>query len=199
MAESAALLVSILPNQPIRQWVLSFPFQLHILFASYPLIMEKVLGIVYLYSKSSSVHYHFPTKTDLAVAVARRYTDKFMSALTGDQNELKTQKASLQLYISLFKQSLVNDNKMCLCGSLAAESANLPAAVQFEAKRFFDLNIQWLSQVFSLSEQLSSESQDARQQAIYFVSVLEGAMLTSQVTKDITMFDSVTKQLMKNI
>jgi hypothetical protein len=33
--------------EPIRQWVLSFPFQLRFLFASYPHIMGKVLGIVY--------------------------------------------------------------------------------------------------------------------------------------------------------
>jgi hypothetical protein len=48
MAESAALLVDdVLPYEPIRQWVLSFPFQLRFLFASYPQIMGKVLGIVY--------------------------------------------------------------------------------------------------------------------------------------------------------
>ena len=48
MAESAALLVDeVLPHEPIRQWVLSFPFQLRFLFASYPKIMGKVLGIVY--------------------------------------------------------------------------------------------------------------------------------------------------------
>jgi hypothetical protein len=48
MAESAALLVDdVLPHEPIRQWVLSFPFQLSFLFASYPHIMGKVLGIVY--------------------------------------------------------------------------------------------------------------------------------------------------------
>jgi len=47
MADSAALLVDeILPEQPIRQWVLSLPFQLRFLFASYPDIMSKVLGIV---------------------------------------------------------------------------------------------------------------------------------------------------------
>jgi hypothetical protein len=33
MAESAALLVDeVLPEQPMRQWVLSFPFQLRFLF-----------------------------------------------------------------------------------------------------------------------------------------------------------------------
>jgi hypothetical protein len=39
MAESAALLVDVvLPEQPIRQWVLSFPFQLRFIrrFASHP-------------------------------------------------------------------------------------------------------------------------------------------------------------------
>jgi ribosomal protein S27E len=48
MADSAALLVDeVLPHQPMRQWVLSFPFPLRFLFASQPIIMGKVLGIVY--------------------------------------------------------------------------------------------------------------------------------------------------------
>lgn len=47
-AVSVALLVDeALPEQPIRQWVLSFPFQLRYLFASRPEIMGRVLGIVY--------------------------------------------------------------------------------------------------------------------------------------------------------
>jgi hypothetical protein len=48
MEQSAALLVDdVLPHEPIRQWVFSFPFQLRFLFARYPQIMGKVLGIVY--------------------------------------------------------------------------------------------------------------------------------------------------------
>ena len=48
MAESAALLVDeVLPHQPMRQWVLSFPYQLRFLFASRPELMGNVLGIVY--------------------------------------------------------------------------------------------------------------------------------------------------------
>lgn len=48
MAESAALLVDeVLPEQPVRQWVLSFPVPLCFLFASRPVIMGQVLGIVY--------------------------------------------------------------------------------------------------------------------------------------------------------
>ena len=48
MAESAALLVDeVFPEQPVRQWVLSFPFQLRFLFASCPELMGRVLGVVY--------------------------------------------------------------------------------------------------------------------------------------------------------
>ena len=48
MAESAALLVDeVLPQQPMRQWVLSVPFQLRFLFASEPAIMGRALGIIY--------------------------------------------------------------------------------------------------------------------------------------------------------
>lgn len=48
MAESAALLVDeVLPQQPMRQWVLSFPYPLRFLFATRPVIMGQVLGIVY--------------------------------------------------------------------------------------------------------------------------------------------------------
>ena len=48
MVESAALLVDeVLPEQPMRQWVLSFPFALRFLFANRPEIMSRALGIVY--------------------------------------------------------------------------------------------------------------------------------------------------------
>jgi len=48
MADCAAQLVDeILPHQPMRQWVLSVPFQLRMLFASQPAVMGRVLGIVY--------------------------------------------------------------------------------------------------------------------------------------------------------
>ena len=48
MAETAAHLVEhVLPQQPIRQWVLSFPYPLRFLFATRPAVLSEVLGIVY--------------------------------------------------------------------------------------------------------------------------------------------------------
>jgi ribosomal protein S27E len=57
MADGAALLVDdILPHQPMRQWVLSFPFPLRFLFASNPKAMTGVLGIVYRAISTQLIH-----------------------------------------------------------------------------------------------------------------------------------------------
>ncbi len=48
MAESAAHLVDeVFPQKPLRQWVLSFPFQIRFLFAKNPKVMGEVLAIVH--------------------------------------------------------------------------------------------------------------------------------------------------------
>ncbi len=47
MVESAAHLVDhVLPRVPIRQWVVSFPWPLRLVFASRPQWLTRVLGIV---------------------------------------------------------------------------------------------------------------------------------------------------------
>ena len=48
MAESAAHLVDqVIPRVPVRQWVLSFPIPLRILFAAHPELLAPVLRIVH--------------------------------------------------------------------------------------------------------------------------------------------------------
>ena len=48
MVESAAHLVDhVLPEQPIRQWALTFPYPLRFLFAAQPQALSQVLGVVY--------------------------------------------------------------------------------------------------------------------------------------------------------
>ena len=76
MAESAALLVDeVLPEQPVRQWVLSFPFQLRFLFASRPEIMGRVLGMVYrviaTHLIKSAGHTHTTARTGAVTLIQR--------------------------------------------------------------------------------------------------------------------------------
>ena len=79
--------------------------------------------------KSASVHYHFPTKADLGVAVARRYADRFMAALGDPEDSTHSAAGLLARYVDEYRQALLDDGLMCLCGLLAAEVASLPEAV----------------------------------------------------------------------
>ena len=57
MAETAALLSDeVLPDVPLRQWVISFPFPLRYLFAANPQAMGKVLGIIYRAISTHLIH-----------------------------------------------------------------------------------------------------------------------------------------------
>ena len=70
--------------------------------------------------KSSSVHYYFPEKTDLANAIIRKYTEQFSEKLHNiNQKQLPVTK-SLESFIKIF-EDVVKEDKLCLCGMMAAE------------------------------------------------------------------------------
>ncbi len=76
MAECAALLVDeVLPEQPMRQWVLSFPFQLRFLFASRPELRGGGRGIVYrgiaTHLVKKAGHTHQVAKTGAGTLIQR--------------------------------------------------------------------------------------------------------------------------------
>ena len=57
MVESAAGLVdNVLPHVPIRQWVLSFPWPLRLLFAARPELLTRVLAVVTMALSTALAH-----------------------------------------------------------------------------------------------------------------------------------------------
>lgn len=82
MAEAAALLVDeVFPEQPVRQWVLSFPYPLRFLFASRPEVMGRMPGIVYCVIATHLVRSAGFTR-DSARTGAVTLIQRFGSALT---------------------------------------------------------------------------------------------------------------------
>ncbi|WFU51926.1 TetR/AcrR family transcriptional regulator [Sinorhizobium terangae] len=92
--------------------------------------------------KSSSVHYHFPTKKKLAAAVARRYTDRFLDAV--DQKQA-TGNDIVTAWRQVFRDALHRNGRICLCGAMGAVSHDLAGEVREEVKRFFVLGIETLT------------------------------------------------------
>lgn len=134
--------------------------------------------------KSASVHYHFPTKADLGAELAHQYTNSFLAALGDPESILAKGENPIDAYTQLFRNALLNDNKMCLCGLLGAQGESLPEKVRVEVKRFFNENLAWLSKAHE-----ANGKSDPAQAAITTISLLEGAMMISKALNDHSHFD----------
>jgi TetR/AcrR family transcriptional repressor of nem operon len=140
--------------------------------------LAKDVGI-----KSASIHYHFPTKGDLGAALAKRYTQAAATAFEHFLATAPDASTRLRLYTDVFRAALINDNRMCLCGILAAEKTDLPDEVMAEVEAFIALNVAWLTQVLGLA------GPEAGQKALAVLSAINGAQLMARGGGDVAIYD----------
>ena len=144
--------------------------------------IAKVVGI-----KAASVHYHFPGKGDLGAAVARRYTKRFLDALGEADDPDTAPSILLQRYVDAYRKGLIDEGLMCLCGMLGAEIAALPEPVAKETRRFFERNIDWLTQLFRRDE----NAEEPHKSALRTIAMLEGAMILARTLDDHSVFNDI--------
>lgn len=139
--------------------------------------------------KSASIHYHFPTKADLGAAVAERYWQDTAAVLEELLRETSDPLEALRQYPSLFRRSLENGNRLCLCSYMAAEYDDLPEPVKAEVQTFADVNIAWLGNTLSAAGVVSAEHSEQRARAIY--AAIAGAQLVARSRANIALYDEL--------
>src|SRR5208282_1837228 len=142
----------------------------------------------------ASLHYHFPSKAELGRALIARYHVAFGRALDDIDRDAKSAKERLRRYVALYDM-VMRDDRMCLCGMLAAEFATLPARMQTELLRFFDANEDWLTSVFKEGRRSGDlVFRDVpNERARTLLGVLEGAMLVARTYGDPSRFRSAVE------
>jgi TetR/AcrR family transcriptional repressor of nem operon len=131
--------------------------------------------------KSASIHYHFPTKSALAAAVARRYNARVIAAV--DTAVIAGQDV-VHAWRAVFRSALDEGAKMCLCGSLGATVGDLTPDVAHEVRQFFEAGIASL-----VAGGLT------RERATQVLATLEGAILMASAQSDPAIFDRATTDL----
>lgn len=142
--------------------------------------------------KSASIHYHFPTKGDLAAALARRYTDDLAVYLDGLLAASQDSASLIRNYTDFFRAALSRGNRMCLCGILAAEHVDLPVEVRGELNRFTEVNVRWLAEVLSLGRSAAG-AETVQRQALAVFAAIEGAQLVARGRSDVAVFDETVE------
>ncbi|WP_288142257.1 TetR/AcrR family transcriptional regulator [Mesorhizobium sp.] len=142
--------------------------------------LAKTVGI-----SKPTIHHHFPAKEDLGTAIVEAYIDRVRRDFDRIEAENGGVIARLEAFFTMFRKS-TESGFLPLCGALAAEMSALPAGLQKMTKRFFDIQLKWLSGII---EQGIGRGEiplgcGARQKAFMLLSLLEGSSFIDWATKD---------------
>ncbi|RVU85939.1 TetR/AcrR family transcriptional regulator [Leucothrix sargassi] len=133
--------------------------------------------------KSSSVHYHFKTKSDLAEALISEYTENFSLKLQEIEATNDTLLGQLDDLIGVF-EFVTKEQNLCLCGMMATELTELDEPTKKSLRNFFSVTESWLSSAFSRHKDEVKVALSPEQLSQVFVSTLEGAMLLDRADED---------------
>lgn len=143
--------------------------------------LADALGI-----KSASVHYHFPTKSDLGVAVASQYRAMFAKFLTTLDSKTLAPQQNIKEFVQVYRQEARNSLRMTVCIMLATEAKQLPEPVQQELALFYQFNIQWLKKQLSAMG-LPAKTNNARAKQI--MAILQGGLIGAKAQNDMSYFN----------
>jgi TetR/AcrR family transcriptional repressor of nem operon len=148
----------------------------------------------------ASLHYHFPGKAELGEALIARYTERFTAELERIDADRLTPSAKLASYAELYA-AVLREDRMCLCGMLAAEYETLPATMREAILHFFDDNQGWLRAVMEQGRANRSMDFDgtAEDGARTILGGLEGAMLVARPYRDVGRFETAAARLIAGL
>ena len=131
--------------------------------------------------RKASLHYHFPTKTDLGLKLITRFSESVLEALEEIAATYSSNLTRLREYARIYEGSL-HDNKMCLCGMFAAEHESISTPMQQAITEFFNCHEQWLENVLEQGRKSGelSFNGSAVEHGRLIVANLQGALLIAK-------------------
>ncbi len=147
---------------------------------------------------NAALHYYFPSKSELGEALIARYAIRFMGALADIDESFADPLRKLDAYAALYGGVLRNQ-RMCLCGMLAADYETLSPGMQGAVADFFEGNERWLAEVLKQGRDNGELSFPGPplEEARSIVSGLEGAMLIARSIGDIKRFKWAARHLLE--
>lgn len=150
--------------------------------------------------RKASLHHHFATKTDLALALIEVYSARLDAELTRISALSVQADEKLATYIAIYRDTLEAD-RVCMGGMLASEALTLDASLLPSLKHFFAINMDWLTEVLAegKSQQIFSLNGTATNHARLLVSALQGALMIARATGESDTFEQTALILISNL
>ena len=94
--------------------------------------------------KNAAIHYHFPSKEELACAVIQRYRDRFQLWINNSRVKNLTPQKKLDWFFSIYTGTRADHGKVCLAGSLETEFNSLPPSLREQTEALTRELLNWL-------------------------------------------------------
>ncbi len=103
--------------------------------------ISKVLNI-----KNAAVHYHFPTKEDLGVAVMKMQQENLKNFIETLQKNKVEEIAQLKALFSIYS-GLFYEKRICALGSMGSDIQTLSPKIQTEVKKDYEQVLDWVEEL----------------------------------------------------
>ncbi len=143
--------------------------------------------------KKASVHYHFPQKTDLGVAVIQWHIETLSQLI--EQYQEQPADIKLNRFLAIYTD-LKSDNKVCLVGSLATDLNTVDGSIKEKLAEFAELFLNWVSSFLAegRSEGIFQFEGSSRDQALMIITNLLAIVQLSRLTHTAD-FDTVKERI----
>lgn len=147
--------------------------------------------------KNASIHYHFPSKKDLGIAIIQDHQAKLekLIKLNANKDALEKLKAFISIYSNAKK-----DNRICIVGSLGSDYYTVDAEIQDQIKVLADRILKWVIEILEegkKSKQLYFQ-QDTRTKALMVISNMLAALQLTRLTGKQD-FELIKKSLIEDL
>lgn len=147
--------------------------------------------------KPAAIHYHFKTKQDLGVAVARRFSERWRSFREAyvDAGPRVRLEAVFEMYARLAER-----RRICPAASIHAELDAVPEAVGAAAAEVVNELLTWLEEALEDGREtgeLSFEG-DARELALVLASMAQGALQIAR-TQGPEVFEATRARVLRDV
>lgn len=142
--------------------------------------ISKELGI-----KNASVHYYFPTKTALVLAILGKHArllDKFTERVAEMEPERK-----VATFLAVYARARVG-GRISILGALSSDVLTFDEDVQLALRQLTENTLSWLSETLAASRKIGAGSPavDERAKAIEMISQILGAEQLARINIKIT-------------
>lgn len=154
--------------------------------------LAEAIGI-----RKASIHYHFPTKSNLSENLMVRYHEMVERTCARIDVEHATASARLSALIDFYRSALNDGETLCLCVAFIGSRESLSDAMIAKITEFRGMVVGWLVRTFDLGGKDHSIASvaDPQHEARAILALLEGAHLAARADQNVVVFDQAMELL----